>query len=298
MNEFKVPAIRVMPMSEKDATFNYYSIEDMQNWFEVELPNLLFQYKSKMDTPIGTLVLFQYKNCLVASALLREISIYNKRTENGYNGFYIFDPLSITIFKPITSEEMKVIWRNFKGFNQSMQKLSTDYYNDFKKLIVEKNMRLVDVPLEDEEVFQEKIEKIKIKSSIIIVDQSRNIPSKNVKAITSSWGRNIITAKSAVVNSGYTCEYDSTHVYFISKISYENYVEAHHLIPMEFQDEFSNSIDVEANILSLCPLCHKRVHHATKEDIRPMIEKLYIQRRDRLLKCKIDIELDRLMDFY
>ena len=51
-----------------------------------------------------------------------------------------------------------------------------------------------------------------------------------------------------------------------------NYVEAHHLIPMGFQDDFSKSIDVEANIISLCTYCHKNYIMLNIKVIEPLIK--------------------------
>lgn len=87
-------------------------------------------------------------------------------------------------------------------------------------------------------------------------------------------------------------------MYFTSKTTGENYVKAHHLIPMQFQDQFENSLDVEANIISLCPLCHKKVHHATFDEKKLILEELYKIRKDRLKKCKIDISLRDLFSYY
>ncbi|MGL4999965.1 MAG: HNH endonuclease [Cetobacterium sp.] len=41
----------------------------------------------------------------------------------------------------------------------------------------------------------------------------------------------------------------------------KQYMEAHHLIPMNAQDSFKNSLDVLGNVVSLCPNCHRMIHH-------------------------------------
>ena len=104
--------------------------------------------------------------------------------------------------------------------------------------------------------------------------------------------------KKAIVLAGFKCEYDNSHMFFKSSTSGENYVEAHHLIPMEFQKQFENSLDVEANIISLCALCHKKVHHSTMEEKKPILKKLFLERRNRLEKCEISIELLDLITMY
>ena len=75
-------------------------------------------------------------------------------------------------------------------------------------------------------------------------------------------------------------------------------MEAYHLIPLQFQNNFQNSLDVEANIISLCPMCHKKVHHAIPDERLPVVEKLYEKRKARLEKCGIGIDLEKLKSYY
>ena len=58
----------------------------------------------------------------------------------------------------------------------------------------------------------------------------------------------------------YLCEVDGNHKTFKGQNG-ENYCEAHHLIPMNMQEKFFYSLDVEANIVSLCPTCHNLLHY-------------------------------------
>ena len=50
------------------------------------------------------------------------------------------------------------------------------------------------------------------------------------------------------------------------------FVEVHHLIPMEKQNDFEDSLDVPENIVALCPNCHRKIHLASKSEKQPMIE--------------------------
>lgn len=57
------------------------------------------------------------------------------------------------------------------------------------------------------------------------------------------WSRSKVIPKKAIILAKYKykykykCEFEDTHMFFTSKTTGENYVEAHHLIPMEFQQE-------------------------------------------------------------
>ena len=51
----------------------------------------------------------------------------------------------------------------------------------------------------------------------------------------------------------------------------KDYIEAHHLIPMEYQGDFSVSIDVPENIISLCPNCHRAFHNSVVSNQKNLI---------------------------
>ena len=105
-------------------------------------------------------------------------------------------------------------------------------------------------------------------------------------------------AANAKFAAHYLCEFDNCHITFTSKANNENYVEAHHLVPIQLQSYFLYSLDVESNIVSLCPVFHRKIHLATSEEKREIITKLYKNRIDRLKECNIMIELEDLINFY
>lgn len=114
----------------------------------------------------------------------------------------------------------------------------------------------------------------------------------------SSPRRDALTSKRALASASYLCEIDKEHEYFKSKISQENYVEAHHLIPIQATDDFDLSIDVEANIVSLCPNCHRKLHHAEFSEVKPLLEKLYLKRKKDLATCDIGLTFEHLISYY
>ncbi len=104
-------------------------------------------------------------------------------------------------------------------------------------------------------------------------------------------------AANAKKRANYQCEFDSSHKTFIGSNG-ENFCEAHHLIPMFMQYKFFYSLDVEANIVSLCPNCHSTLHHSNGEEKIKIITKLYNERIERLRKCNIYISLEDLIEIY
>ena len=112
------------------------------------------------------------------------------------------------------------------------------------------------------------------------------------------WKRDRSVVDRVIQFSDSECEYDNKHKYFISNKSEKNYVEGHHLIPMKYQDDFRYSLDVEANVVSLCVVCHKILHLGKLEDKVEILSKIYELRKEPLKLSGIEINLDNLIDIY
>lgn len=109
--------------------------------------------------------------------------------------------------------------------------------------------------------------------------------------------RNPIVTKKALINSKFQCENDKA-ITFTGEATNCNYVEGHHLIPICYQGDFKYDIDITANIVALCPKCHMLLHHAIFSQKKPIIKKIYEERKDRLKEFGIDISFDELLDYY
>jgi len=105
--------------------------------------------------------------------------------------------------------------------------------------------------------------------------------------------------KKALYRANYKCEWDQSHEFFVSATTGKNYVECHHLIPMKYQSEFAeSSIDVDANIISLCPACHRKLHYAKYNEKTDMLKDLLQKRTERLVKTKVNITEEQLLSYY
>ncbi|GEM_PF-901949 len=291
--------IRILPMSEKDPEFIGKSIEEVQNGFVSSLTDRNYNFKKGMDSDPGTLVLFQYRARIIAMAILESKTYYENINDYGYKGFYRFIPESVATFIPLTNKEIKSIWPRFKGFNQSLQKLEFEQYKLFQDFLLNKNIRYILKDERNEESFQKRVENNNVDSKLVIDDRpyiKTETLFKNASNV--KYQRNPRVSKKAIVLAEFKCEFKSNHLFFNSSVTEKNYVEAHHLVPMEFQDQFEYSLDVEANIVSLCPLCHKRIHHAIFKEKIDLLKMLFVIRKDRLKKCNIEVDLKMLYSFY
>lgn len=86
------------------------------------------------------------------------------------------------------------------------------------------------------------------------------------------------------------CENNGEHNTFTAKATGMPYMEGHHLIPLEFQPLFQTSLDVYANIVCLCPACHRLLHFGVNSERLRVAEKLFDRRKARLAKCGIELE--------
>lgn len=110
--------------------------------------------------------------------------------------------------------------------------------------------------------------------------------------------RDIRKKANAIRKANFLCEISNNHPLFKSRTTHQNYVEGHHLIPLKQEDNFSFSLDIEANIVALCPHCHRLLHYGDKEEIKPILEQLFIQRKNLLASKGIHLTLEQLYAFY
>lgn len=111
------------------------------------------------------------------------------------------------------------------------------------------------------------------------------------------YDRNARVAANALIAAEYKCECNITHKTFIRRRDNKPYMEAHHLIPINAQDRYSEySIDREANIVSLCCNCHNQIHYGS--DIESILKPLFLQRETRLKHVGINITYKELLSYY
>ena len=123
-------------------------------------------------------------------------------------------------------------------------------------------------------------------------------PNKTQKNQGFSYPRNPKIGKLALRNAEYKCEIDNSHKTFTSKFTFQPYLEVHHLVPMEKQDQFEYSLDVPENVIALCPNCHRKVHLASEIEKQPMLAELFLLRSAKLLSRKINITMQEINTIY
>lgn len=108
--------------------------------------------------------------------------------------------------------------------------------------------------------------------------------------------RSTTVRDAALLAANYQCERNSRHRTFTDAMTNRPYMEGHHLIPMRCQEHFEVSLDVEANVLCLCPTCHRLMHHGTNAERMRSFDMFYEQRAERLQKVGITASRNELRE--
>ena len=225
---------------------------------------------------------------------------YKFRVVHGDKLLFSIDGSEVEYFDPSSDYFFNYLKHTFELFQERL-KISLEN----EKINAETKYRLREEIArneENEEIgFQEDIEKRILENkndfNEKITFERKPKQHKNESVIT-KYSRSDEVASKALSFARYKCEIDNNHVTFVSRRSGENYVEAHHLIPISFSEEFNFSLDVEANIVSLCPNCHRKIHRGLEHEIKELIEILYFRRINQLNKCGLPIGMQQLYLWY
>ena len=101
--------------------------------------------------------------------------------------------------------------------------------------------------------------------------------------------RSSIIKIQSIESADYKCEINSEHTTFTAKSTGHSYMEGHHALPMRLQSRFDKSLDVYANIVCLCPICHRFLHYGVAIAIENVLNKIYSERADRLAASGIKL---------
>ena len=138
---------------------------------------------------------------------------------------------------------------------------------------------------------QEKILYKLDKPEPVILQDAEAIAKESVKKVITTHERDRIKVIQVEKACNYTCQIDPEHKTFIVDRTNHQYMEGHHIIPLSMQGEFTYSLDCYANIIVLCPTCHRFFHYAEKSKRTDKLKMIYDERAERL--CNSGIKLDR-----
>lgn len=103
--------------------------------------------------------------------------------------------------------------------------------------------------------------------------------------------------KEAIKDNSYCCSINAGHNTFL-KPDGTRYMEVHHLIPLNQQKNFQYKLDTKANIVPLCPNCHRMLHYGCLKDIKETLKDLYDKRTAALKQSGLDVSFKDLISYY
>lgn len=165
-------------------------------------------------------------------------------------------------------------------------------YNKYDAMLTKDVNNIIDNKLNDD------LAKLQKNKNNISNENFYGATIKKEKKLLDQWyyPRDIKMAEIALKNANYKCENDNNHKCFMRKSNNLPYTEVHHLIPLAYYYRFEKSLDIPANIVSLCSSCHNEIHYG--RDAEKLIKKLYNARKQALCDSGIDIDLTTLLDMY
>lgn len=105
-------------------------------------------------------------------------------------------------------------------------------------------------------------------------------------------------AKTSLMLADFKCEINKAdHITFMSKNG-RQFMEAHHLIPMHAQKDFSINLDRVENIVCICPNCHSAIHLGSDSVRLDYLKRLYDQRIEKLRAVGLNISFGDLFSKY
>jgi len=210
------------------------------------------------------------------------ISTLLGRMETGNQAFVTMDNIELGSYIEI---DPIVAYEQNNRLNEFIDKLTHD------RAIGLHTKKAIDEDDYDKTVSSNDIsDSIDTKPSYVPLDKPEKITGEKV-----SFKRNPELAKKSILLANYQCDLDKSHKSFITKNG-KPYMEAHHLIPLSTQDYFDYSLDVDANIVCLCPNCHRKLHYG--DNITSDLIKLYEDRIHYLRLSGIDISYKELLELY
>lgn len=107
---------------------------------------------------------------------------------------------------------------------------------------------------------------------------------------------------SVLEKAHYVCDCDDTKHFYFEAMDLHNYVEGHHVVPMNRQEEYyfdgSINLDVPNNIVALCPNCHCQIHLGSRQARLKILSELFVRNKAKLLTLNPKLTLSILASYY
>lgn len=276
---------------------NYYDLESALNeltdglWYsqrinDISAGDYLYIY---VAAPVSA---YQYK-CIVtkSNVPVSQIDINEDkkyyRSPNSIGSADMYMRIKLVAKFNATLSEVTENVQNVSAAPQSQRRLTDNYLLFLEKKVDELSVSHSLADLDDE-----------INNEDTYYGEFSSVPKEPVvRNGIKCFQRNDKVREIALSNSENKCAIRGCqHALFVSRTG-KPYLEAHHIIPINAQDEFPDTnIDIPENVVCLCPSCHREIHNG--KDAKSKIVELFEQRKEKLAEKGISVDIDKLLSFY
>lgn len=222
-------------------------------------------------------------------------TVYNKdsneliRTING-DILYIDPPYTVTDYNAAY---------NIDGILNKLEKIDNQFSN-LKKFVCYANTNILKsigiITPNDDDI-------IESDDDVKDIDDIHRMPDRG---IDSSGRKRFKTQRkirdSVLEKAHYLCDCDDIRHFYFEAVDLHNYVEGHHVVPMNRQEEYyfdsSINLDVPNNIVALCPNCHCQIHLGSRQARLKILSELYVRNKAKLLTLNSNLTLSILASYY
>jgi len=272
----------------------------------------------KTETISGVTVIYVKKqrgsNDREVIAFCENATVHNKSIDGKWlkryldkeNGYCSYSIESDTMVKLMNEEDKFVIrindyenkmFRMQRFYKGTYPELDQKLFTYLKGYLYKKNVD------DDDASFQLKVQNVDETSCLTIGDNSREKPNFATDKSSLEVNKSATVSKQALMAAKYICAENHDHITFETSKG-KPYMEGHHLIPCTYTNTqyFWNkqgvNIDCQANIVCLCPTCHRQIHYGSNSVKRALIEELYSVKKEELDSVGISISLEELFKLY
>lgn len=279
---------------------SYQQVDQAVEFIKENAP--ISEYVKKYKDASRVLVSIK-KNIDLFDVTQKTISINPDFDEYFHNNFilkYDFDELHEQLMRDV----------DYSYFLYTNQEFNIDLINAPKESEMKtiQSKKIISAFIDDEDNESSYLEKVDAIKEYNVNEDVGNEAYKEAPLLVKKFevGRrfrvNPLLGKIAIKKAYYCCEKNHDHETFTSNKTNKSYMEAHHLIPVCFQQDiwkkYQINIDCLENLVSLCPNCHKAFHYGTKEVKTKMIESLYEKIIPKYKSINFEISLDEIKSLY
>jgi len=272
----------------------------------------------KNNGPISKYVSIYKGNSRILTCIRKNINLFNITSttisinplfdEYFYNNFFLkydFNELNEILLRDV---DYSYFLYNTQNFNINLidiptkeTLLETENNKIGLKEVIKVETSLIEND-DDYEINVDKINENNVNKDVAIGAYKVSPIAINQIKTSKKYKRNPLLGKIAIQNAYYCCEKDARHETFISEKTKKSFMEAHHLVPVMYQQEIWNkykiNVDCVENIISLCPTCHRAFHNGTREVRTKMIENLYEKLLPRYKSIGFNISVEEIKKLY